>query len=130
MFWRRTLLGLVMLVTLAILVHPSAGFAMRVRPARASEAALVAPPPAGVALIDVRSGPSMASAVVARMPAGASAVAVAQAQEWYQIQLPDGRAGWIHTAHVVQEPPPAWTPPVVATPPVMPSPTAPPAPAG
>ena len=73
MSWVRTLLGIVALVTLA----------------------MVASPPSVLALIEVRSGPGVTYAVVARIQVGGSYVAVAQEQDWYKIQLSDGREGWV-----------------------------------
>ena len=61
--------------------------------------------------------------IVAKVPPGGSYVAVAQKQDWYKIQLPDGRAGWIHLHDTVQEKPRSQT----ATPPALLSHTAPPA---
>jgi len=105
MAWIRTLLGIVALVTLALMAHP----------------------PAVLALIEVRSGPGVTYEVIAHVPPG-SCVAVAQEQDWYKIQLPDGRAGWAHKYNLVQAQPPSRTAPLVAPPPAMSSPTAPPAP--
>ncbi len=93
----RMLLGLAALMTLPTVVHPASVLAF---------------------LIDVRSGPGVAYEVVATIPPVGSIVAVAQEQEWYKIQLPDGRQGWIHSTAVQPEPPPR-TPPVLA-----PTPTA------
>ena len=105
MSWLRTLLGIVALVTLAMVVHPPS-----------------------VLAIEVRSGPGMTYEVMANVPPG-SFVAVAQEQDWYKVQLPDGREGWIHRFYEgkaqppsVQEQPPSRTAPVVATPPATPSP--------
>src|SRR5919198_307199 len=123
MSWLRTLLGIVALVTLAMVAHP----------------------PSVLADIDVRSGPGMTYEVMAKIPPGGSYAVVAQAQDWYKIQLPDGREGWIHRLYIgqgqlssVQEQPssqrapvvptlPATPSPMVATPPATPSPTTPPA---
>ena len=86
----------------------------------------------------------MTHEVVAKVPSGGY-VAVAQEQDWYKIQLPDGREGWIHRFYAGQGQPPsgagtvaltgcprdchtAGDPiPMVATPPATPSYTAPPA---
>ena len=117
MSWLRTLLGIVALVTLSMVAHPPSVLAF---------------------LTEVRSGPGVTYEVVAKVPPGGGYVAVAQEQDWYKIQLPDGRVGWIHIRDTVQEQPrsrtapvvatPSATPsPVVATPPATPSYTAPPA---
>jgi Caspase domain/Bacterial SH3 domain len=105
MSWLRTLLGIVALVTLGMVVYPPS-----------------------VLAIEVRSRPGMTYEVIANVPPG-SVVAVAQEQDWYKIQLPDGREGWIHRFYMgqgqppsVQEQPPSRTAPVVATPPATPSP--------
>src|SRR5919108_5686730 len=105
MAWLRTLLGIVALVTLAMVAYPSS-----------------------VLAIEVRSRPGMTYEVIANVPPG-SFVAVAQEQDWYKIQLPDGREGWVHRFYTVQEQPPSGkeqlpsrTAPVVATPPATPSP--------
>src|SRR5215468_9649372 len=112
MSWLRTLLGIVALVTLAMVAHP----------------------PSVLALIEVRSGPGLTYEVMAKVQSGESYVVVAQQQDWYKIQLPDGREGWIHRFYAeptqprsVQEQPPSRTAPVVAPPPATPSYTAPPA---
>ena len=106
MSWLRTLLGIVALVTLAMVVYPPS-----------------------VLAIEVRSRPGMTYEVIANVPPG-SVVAVAQEQDWYKIQLPDGREGWVHRFYMgqgqpppMQEQPPSRTAPVVATPPATPSPT-------
>ena len=108
MSWLRTLLGIVALVTLSMVVHPPSVLAF---------------------LIEVRSGPGMTYEVVAKVPSGGGYVAVAQEQDWYKIQLPDGREGWIHRFYAgqgqppsVQEQSPSRAAPVVATPPATPSP--------
>src|SRR5262245_27733590 len=88
MVWLRTLLGIVALVTLA----------------------LVAYPPSVLALIEVRSGPGVTYEVMAKVSSGGSYVVVAQEQDWYKIQLPDGREGWIHRYYAVQVQPPTFTP--------------------
>src|SRR4030095_5331955 len=113
MSWLRTLLGIVALVTLAMVAHPSSV----------------------LALIEVRSGPGMTYEIIANVRRG-SLVAVAQEQDWYKIQLPDGREGWIHRFYAgpgqppsVQEQPPSRTAPVVTTPPTPPSPVVPTPPA-
>src|SRR5882672_8159705 len=102
MSWLRTLLGIVFLVTLSMMAHP----------------------PSVLALIEVRSGPGLTYEVMAKVPSGGSYVVVAQEQDWYKIQLPDGREGWIHRFYAGQEQPPSVqeqpssrTAPVVATPP-------------
>jgi uncharacterized protein YraI len=110
----RILLGIAALMTLSMVAHPPAILAF---------------------LIEVRSGPGAAYEVVATIPAVGSFVAVAQEQDWYKIQLPDGRTGWIHNTALQQEPPArntalqqepsARTPPVVAPAPALPSPTTP-----
>ena len=102
MSWLRTLGGIGALVTLAMVAHPPAALAF---------------------FIEVRSGPGMTYEIVAKVPPGGSYVAVAQKQDWYKIQLPDGRAGWIHLHDTVQEKPRSQT----ATPPALLSHTAPPA---
>src|SRR5215813_13282686 len=113
MSWLRTLLGIVALVTLSMVVCP----------------------PSVLALIEVRSGPGLTYEVMAKVPSGGSYDVVAQAQDWYQIQLPDGRKGWIHRFYVeqaqplaVQEQPSSRSAPTVATPPapVVAAPSAPP----
>src|SRR5215217_1308399 len=117
MSWLRILLGIVALVTLSMVVYPPS-----------------------VLAIEVRSRPGMTYEVIANVPPG-SFVAVAQEQDWYKIQLPDGREGWIHRFYTVQgtvqgqppamqEQPSSRTAPVVATPPATSSPTVatPPAP--
>lgn len=113
MAWLRTLLGLVALVTLAMMAHPPS-----------------------VLAIDVRSGPGSTYEVIAKVASGGSYVVVAQEQEWYKIQLPDGREGWIHRLYMGQEPPPpgqaqppSRTAPLVAPPPATPSPVVTPPPA-
>ena len=105
MSWLRTLLRIVALVTLAMGVHP----------------------PSVLALIEVRSGPGMTYEVTATVPPGGSYVVVAQEQDWYKIQLPDGRQGWIHRFYAAPEQSPTQSAPVVATPPATLSPMAPPA---
>ena len=102
MSWLRTLVGIGALVILAMVAHPPAALAF---------------------FIEVRSGPGMTYEIVAKVPPGGSYVAVAQKQDWYKIQLPDGRAGWIHLHDTVQEKPRSQT----ATPPALLSHTAPPA---
>jgi hypothetical protein len=102
MSWLRTLGGIGALVTLAMVAHPPAALAF---------------------FIEVRSGPGMTYEIVAKVPPGGSYVAVAQKQDWYKIQLPDGRAGWIHLHDTVQEKPRSQT----TTPPALLSHTAPPA---
>ena len=94
MSWLRTLIGIVALATLAMMTHPPS-----------------------VLAIDVRSGPGKTYEVIANVPPG-SFVAVAQEQDWYKIQLPDGREGWIHRFYAgpgqppsVQEQPPSRTVP-------------------
>src|SRR5947209_20585285 len=114
MSWLRRLLGLVVLMILSMAAHPPAVLAF---------------------LIEMHSGPGAAYEVVATSPAVGSFVAVAQEQDWYKIQLPDGRTGWIHNTALQQEPParnttlqqepPARTPPVVAPAPALPSPATP-----
>src|SRR5215467_13047621 len=115
MSWLRTLLGIVALVTLSMVVCP----------------------PSVLALIEVRSGPGLTYEVMAKVPSGGSYDVVAQEQDWYKIQLPDGRKGWIHRFYVeqaqppaVQEQPSSRPAPTIATPPATPSPVvaAPPAP--
>src|SRR5438094_911082 len=106
MSWLRTLLGIVALVTLSMVVYP----------------------PSVLALIDVRSGPGLTYEVLAKVESGGSYIVVVQQQDWYKIQLPDGREGWIHRFYTgqppsAQEQPPSRTAPVVATPPATPSPT-------
>ena len=76
--------------------------------------------------IDVRSGPGAAYEVVATIAAVGRFVAVAQEQDWYKIQLPDGRQGWVHQT-ALQHEPPARTPSVVASMRGLLSPTEPPA---
>jgi uncharacterized protein YgiM (DUF1202 family) len=105
MSWLRTLLGIVALVTLAMVVYP----------------------PSVLAIIDVRSGPGSTYEVLAKVESGGSYIVVAQQQDWYKIQLPDGREGWIHRFYTgqppsAQEQPPSRTAPVVATPPATSSP--------
>jgi hypothetical protein len=99
----RILLGIAALITLSIVVHPASVLAF---------------------LIEVRSGPGAAYEVVAKIPPVGNFVAVAQEQDWYKIQLPDGRQGWIQQTALQQEPP-AQTPPVAAPTPTMPPPRAP-----
>jgi hypothetical protein len=103
MSWLRTLLSIVALGTLAMIAHPSSV----------------------LALIEVRSGPGMTYEVVVQVPPGGSYVVVAQEQDWYKIQLPDGRKGWIHRFYAGPEQSPSQSTPVVATPPATPAPTAP-----
>src|SRR5262245_38303926 len=105
MSWLRTLLGIVALVTLAMVVYP----------------------PSVLALIDVRSGPGLTYEVMAKVESGGSYVVVAQQQDWYKIQLPDGREGWVHRFYMeqeqppsAQEQPPSRTAPVVTTSPATP----------
>jgi N-acetylmuramoyl-L-alanine amidase len=74
MSWLRTLLGIVALVTLAMVAHPSSV----------------------LALIEMRFGPGWTYEVMAKVQSGESYIVVAQQQDWYKIQLPDGREGWIH----------------------------------
>jgi hypothetical protein len=112
MSWLRTLLGIVSLVTLSMMAHP----------------------PSVLAFIEVRSGPGLTYEVLAKVQSGESYVVVAQQQDWYKIQLPDGREGWVHRFYAgreqppsVQEQSPSRTAPVVATPPATPSYAAPPA---
>src|SRR5262245_16721598 len=102
MSWWRPLLGIVALVTLAMVAYP----------------------PAVLAVIEVRSGPGMTYEVLAQVPSGGSYVVVAQERDWYKIQLPDGRQGWIHRFYATQEQPPSQSAPVVASAPATPSPTA------
>ncbi len=106
MSWLRTLLGIVALVTLSMVVHPPS-----------------------VLAIEVRSGPGMTYEVMAKVPPGEATWLWHRQQDWYKIQLPDGREGWIHRFYAgqeqppsVQEQPPSRTAPVVATPPATPSP--------
>src|SRR5436309_13719897 len=80
----RVLLGIAVLMTLSMVAYPPAVLAF---------------------LIEVRSGPGGAYEVVATIPAVGSFVAVAHEQDWYKIQLPDGRTGWIHNTALQQEPP-------------------------
>ena len=102
MSWWRTLLGTVAVVTLCVVAHP----------------------PSIVALpLEVRSGPGAAYDVVATIAPG-SYVVLAQEQEWYKIQLADGREGWIKSTMVRPESP-ARTHPVATTTPAMPSHMAP-----
>ena len=103
MSWWRTLLGIVALVTLAMVAYP----------------------PSVLAVIEVRSGPGMTYEVTTQVPSGGSYVVVAQERDWYKIQLPDGRKGWIHRFYATQEQLPSQSAPVVATSPATPSPTAP-----
>jgi len=81
--------------------------------------AMMAYPPSAPALIEVRSGPGLRYEVMAEVPAEGSYVVVAQEQEWYKIQLHDGREGWVHRFYMGQ--PPSQTTPVVTPPPAMPS---------
>jgi hypothetical protein len=99
----RILLGIAALITLSMVTHPPAVLAF---------------------LIEVRSGPGAAYGVVAQIPPIGNFVAVAQEQDWYKIQLPDGRVGWIHRTALQQEPS-ARTLPMVSQTPVLPSPAAP-----
>ena len=106
MSWLRTLLSIVALVILSMVVYPPS-----------------------VLAIEVRARPGMTSEVIANVPPG-SVVAVAQEQDWYKIQLPDGREGWVHRFYMeqgqppsAQEQPPSRTAPVVTTPPATPSPS-------
>src|SRR5215510_10753107 len=85
MSWLRTLLGIVALVTLSVVVYP----------------------PSVLALIEVRSGPGLTYQVMATVPSAGSYVIVAQEQDWYKIQLPDGRAGWVHRFYDRQAQPPS-----------------------
>src|SRR5262245_42888741 len=85
MSWLRTLCGIVALVTLSMVVYP----------------------PSVLALIEVRSGPGLTYQVMAKVPSAGSYVVVAQEQDWYKIQLPDGRKGWIHRFYVEQAQPPS-----------------------
>src|SRR5215475_10812073 len=110
MSWLRTLLGIVALVTLSMGVYPPS-----------------------VLAIEVRSGPGSRYEVIAKVQSGESYVVVAQEQEWYKIQLPDGREGWVHRFYMeqaqppsVQEQPASRTVPTVATPSATPSKAAPP----
>ena len=105
MSWLRRLLGLVVLMILSMAAHPPAVLAF---------------------LIEMHSGPGAAYEVVATLPAVGSFVAVAQEQDWYKIQLPDGRQGWVHQT-ALQHEPPARTPSVVASARGLPSHTEPPA---
>ena len=95
--WWRGIACMGLLVTLAMMVHP----------------------PSAPALIEVRSGPGLRYEVMAEVPSGGSYEVVAQEQEWYKIQLPDGREGWVHRFYMGQ--PPSQTAPVVTPPPAMPS---------
>src|SRR5262249_14033522 len=111
MSWLRTLFGIVALVTLSMVVYP----------------------PSVLALIEVRSGPGLTYQVMAKVPSAGSYVVVAQEQDWYKIQPPDGREGWVHRFYVeqaqppsVQEQPASRTVPTVATPSATPSKAAPP----
>jgi hypothetical protein len=102
--WWRDIACMGLLVTLAMMAHP----------------------PSAPARIEVRSGPGLRYEVMAEVPSGGSYVVVAQEQEWYKIQLPDGREGWVHRFYMGQPPsapeqPPSQTAPVVTPPPAMPS---------
>ena len=111
MSWLRTLVGIVALVALAMVAYPPSVLALP---------------------IEVRSGPGMTYEVMAKVSPGGSYVVVAQQQDWYKIQLSDGREGWIHrfyavreqppSQNTVREQPPSQTAPAVATPPATPSP--------
>ena len=119
MSWLRTLLSTVALVALFALACPPSTMAL-----------------------EVHSGPGMAYDVVGTIAPG-NYVVLAQEQEWYKIQLADGREGWILSTMVqptqLSETPRAATPtpvmpspvapPTAAAPPALPSPTAPPTPA-
>jgi uncharacterized caspase-like protein len=50
--------------------------------------------------------------VMTTVPSGGSYVVVAQKQDWYKIQLSDGREGWIHRFYLVPHEPAAQMPPV------------------
>jgi hypothetical protein len=55
--------------------------------------------------LNVRGGPSTAQAPVARVKKGDRLLLVGQEGEWYQVRLPDGRAGWVHGKYVRPEEP-------------------------
>ncbi len=82
--------------------------------------------------INVRSGPGTAYPVVSSLDSGASAAILAknQSESWWQIQLADGKLGWVYGSVVtvqgntesipvasdIQQPPPTATPAATATP--------------
>src|SRR5262245_36145011 len=85
---------------------------------------LVAHPPAvlaeGALFIEVRSGPGATYEVVAKMLPVGSIVAIGQEQDWYKIQLSDGRQGWVHRTALQQEPPTRPPPEAVSMPAIPP----------
>lgn len=45
--------------------------------------------------VNVRSGPSQDYGIISQVIRGDKLVALAEAQDWYQVQLPDGSRGWV-----------------------------------
>jgi hypothetical protein len=68
---------------------------------RAGERAFAVPVPLTTALrANLRVAPSVASAVVATVPAGTALTAYAYEQDWLRVTMPDGRAAWVHQSLV------------------------------
>jgi uncharacterized protein YgiM (DUF1202 family) len=53
--------------------------------------------------INVRTGPGKDYPLLTTVEGGLKAKAIGKQGEWYQLQLPDGRIGWVHKGLVIEK---------------------------
>ncbi|MCL6448911.1 MAG: N-acetylmuramoyl-L-alanine amidase [Armatimonadetes bacterium] len=72
--------------------------------------------------VNIRSGPGTSHDVLAQVSRGARLPFIDRSADWYQVQLPDGKTGWIIAWYVKEEVPPATSPEPEKPGPIIPVP--------